>query len=265
MYRISIITTESCNARCTHCYMGNRLSKKTMSKTQIDTIINKLPVNTESVALTGGEVFMHKGILLYTIRQIKKHNPNIHIQVQSNGIYFYKKMKDVKKEFRMLKRIGVDEIRFSDDPFHASGGVILDKVRSLKQFEAEDTPIIRYLVQEKALPIGKAAELDDKYVEKKMCMNNQHTVEHPYLFIDIKGDVFICNWELVPPLGNIFKDSFSEIEKKLKDDQFYNCVLQGKILEAINMINKDKNNSEYIKKYGECMLCHKIFNKENTH
>ena len=263
MYNISIIITESCNARCTHCYMGNRLSKKTMSKKQIDALINNMPKNTESVAITGGETFMHKGILFYTIKKVKKQIPNARIQIQSNGIYFYRKMNKVKNEFRILKRIGVDEIRFSDDPFHASGGVILDKVRSLKQFEGEDTPTIRYLVQDKALPIGKAAELDNKYADKKMCMNKKETVDHPYLFIDVRGDVFICNWEIIPPLGNIFKDKFSKIEKKLKED-FYSCILQGDILKAINMINNDKDNSEYIKEHGECLLCDKTFKNKKS-
>ena len=140
MYNVSIIITESCNARCTHCYMGNRLSKKTLSKKQIDTIINNIPDNTESIAITGGEIFLHKGILYYALKQIKKQKPNIKIQIQSNGIYFYRNMNKVKKEFKTLKELGVDEIRFSDDPFHASGGVILEKVRSLKQYEGKDTP-----------------------------------------------------------------------------------------------------------------------------
>ena len=263
MYNVSIIITESCNARCTHCYMGNRLSKKTLSKKQIDTIINKLPENTESIAITGGEIFLHKGILYYALKQIQKQKPNIKIQIQSNGIYFYRNMNKVKKEFKTLKELGVDEIRFSDDPFHASGGVILEKVRSLKQYEGKDTPIIRYLVQDKALPIGKAAELDDNYKDKKNCMNNKNTIKHPYLFIDIRGDVFICNWEIVPPIGNIFNDKFSEIEKRLKEE-FYSCILQGDILKAINIVSNDKNNKEYIKEHGECMLCNKVFKNKKS-
>lgn len=260
MYKFNIILTELCNANCSHCYMSsnNKKNKKTMSFADINKIIDKMPIDTISVTLTGGEIFLEKDLLYHTIKRIKAKSANININLESNGIIFYKN-KNPKELLIELKQIGVDSIRFSDDPFHESGGVNLQEVRNLKKYESKSTPIIKYLVQDKALPIGKAAELESNYVEKRNCMNNNKTIINPYLFLDVDGNVFICTWKCIPKLGNLIKNSFEEIEKRLNED-FFKLILKGKILEAINSINqKEEYNKKIVDKYGECILCNKTF------
>lgn len=260
MYKFNIILTELCNANCSHCYMNlnSKKNKNTMSFDEIDTIINKIPCNTSSVTLTGGEVFLAKDLLFHTIKKIKDKNKDIKIELESNGIYIYKsdRPKDLLIE---LKKRGVDYIRFSDDPFHKEGGIDLEKVRELKKYESSDTPIIKFLIQNKVLKIGKATKLEDKYIEKRDCMNTDKTVANPYLFLDVKGNVSICTWKCIPPLGNLINDTFEDIEKKL-DDEFFKLILCGNVLEAINGINKKyKYNQDIVQKYGECILCNKTF------
>ncbi len=260
MYKFNIILTELCNANCSHCYMNlnNKKNKTTMSFDYINKIVDKIPYNTISITLTGGEIFLVKDLLFYTIKKIKEKNSNINIELESNGIYFYKNNNALEKLIE-LKKIGVDSIRFSDDPFHKDGGIDLEKVRKLKQYESEDTPIIKFLVQDKALKIGKAMKLEDKYIEKRNCMNTNKTVSMPYLFLDVNGNVSICTWKCIPTLGNLINDSFEIIEKRL-DEDFFKLILCGKVLDAINIINnKEDYNKEIIEKYGECVLCNKIF------
>ncbi|MBR4694142.1 MAG: radical SAM protein [Bacilli bacterium] len=260
MYRFNIIITEACNANCTHCYMGNNKSTKTMSKEDIDTIISKVPDNTEKIVLTGGEIFLKKELLLYTIKEIHKHNPKISIELETNGIYLYKGKATAKEKLQKLKELGVTSIRFSDDPFHEMGGVNLERVRALKQLEDESTPILKYLVQEKALAIGKAADLSEEYTENRDCMNNQQTVDNPYFFLDVSGNVYICTWKCIPPIGNMIKEDMDTILERL-NEEFNSYILRGEILKAINLVSKDSDNSIFIKEHGECMLCNKIFNK----
>ena len=260
MYKFNIILTELCNANCSHCYMNLNSSKKkiTMSVDDIDKIVEKLPEKTSSVTLTGGEIFLVKDLLFYTIKKIKEKNKKITIELESNGIYFYKH-KNPKEELIELKNMGVNSIRFSDDSFHQDGGVDLEKVRNLKQYESDDTPVIKFLVQDKVVKIGKAIQLDDKYIEKRNCMNTNKTVLNPYLFLDVKGDVYICTWKCIPQLGNLITDSFENIKKKM-DEDFFKLILEGKILDAINMINNEiNNNKKIIEKCGECGLCNKVF------
>ena len=261
MNRFNIILTECCNAKCTHCYMGNNKSKRTMSKEDIDIIINKL-INTESIVLTGGEIFLQKDLLFYAIKKIKNHDSNIIVKLESNGSYFYKDLSLAKDKLIELKSIGVDSIRFSLDPFHEEGGIDLEKVKDLKELESEDTPKIEYLVQDKVLAIGRAESLDEKYIEKRNCMNNKNTINNPYFFIDVLGNVYICTWKCIPPIGNIIKEDFNNILESLNSD-FNKNILEGKVLKAISLLNNDYDgNKDYIEKYGECKLCDNYFKKE---
>ena len=79
MYKFNIILTEVCNANCSHCYMNlnSNKHKKTMSFEDINKIVEKMPIDTLSVTLTGGEVFLVKELLFYTIKKIKKKNKDI--------------------------------------------------------------------------------------------------------------------------------------------------------------------------------------------
>lgn len=260
MYHFNIILTELCNANCSHCYMSSSSSKKrkTLTKEQIITIISKLPENTATVTLTGGEVFLVGDLLDYTIKLIKNKLPNTKIEIESNGIYLYKN--NVKDILEYLKKIGVNSIRFSLDPFHSDGGVDLNKVRDLKEYQTSDTPIIRFLIQEQALAIGKAEELSKDKTTKMNCMNTKKTLNEPYLFLDIDGYIYPCAWKCVPPLGNIFADDFNEIENKMKD-KFNTLLLCGQIEKAVS-INSDLdiNSLKTIsKENGQCYLCIKKY------
>ena len=262
MFSFNIILTEICNAKCSHCYMASNNCKKTMTKEDIKEIIRKMPNNTRSVVLTGGEIFLVWDLLIYAITQLRIKFPNIIIGLESNGIALYKEIEAAKEKLKWLKQFGASFIRFSDDPFHEAGGVDLERVRSLKELESEAGLQIKYLVQTKALAIGKGATLDEEYTEKKNCMNTPDTVENPYLFLDVDGNVYICTWKCVPPIGNMINGLWEEIINNLKHD-FSKLVLSGQIEKAINSIEKDKiksrQNIEYSKQNGQCMLCYKHF------
>lgn len=257
MYRFNIILTELCNANCSHCYMsaGSKNQKKTMTEEQINKIINNIPDNTDTVVLTGGEVFVVKNLLYYAISLIKHKNTDIIIGVESNGKYLY--MNDnPKEEFRMLKKYGVDFIRFSDDVFHQSGGINLSKVLDLKKYEDETTPRIIFLKQDTAIPLGEAEKLPEEYRAKNNCMNNINSVRNPYIFVDAYGNANLCTWKCIPPIGNMISDDFKMIENRLREE-FYNYILKGEIEEAISR-KTGKNTSELKKESktaGQCSLC----------
>lgn len=262
MYSFNIILTEICNAKCSHCYMATNKSKKTLTKENVDIIIDKMPVNTKTVVLTGGEIFLVWDLLIYAITKLKLKFSNITIGLESNGISLYKNLEIAKEKLKYLRQCGTTFIRFSDDPFHETGGVDLESLRKLKNLESEVGLKIKYLVQTKALAIGNGAALDDKYKENKNCMNTPSTVQNPYLFLDIEGNVFICTWKCVPSIGNMINNSWEEIIKNSKYD-FSRLVLSGQIEKAINLLEKDelkkKENIKHSKQKGQCMLCYKTF------
>ena len=60
---------------------------------------------------------------------------------------------------------------------------------------------------------------------------------------------------MINPIGNIFIDKMNAILARLKEN-FNEKILTGKIEEAFTLNNKSlKDNIEYTKKYGQCMLC----------
>lgn len=265
MYSFNIILTEICNANCTHCYMKNdNKIKRTLTKRQIDTIINKLPLNTKKIVLTGGEIFLVKNLLMYTIDKIKEKYNNIEIELESNGIYFYKSNNTLKL-FKELDTKGVSAIRFSIDPFHESGGVDLYRVKGLKKYQDNLNIEIKYLVQEKALGIGEASKLNSNQKSNNNCMNHSSTKNNPYFFIDIEGNIYLCAWKCIPPIGNIFKDNMNTVIRRLEED-FFSLILIGKIEDAYSLINENKKEEyiQYVRENGQCMLCYKISEKRNN-
>lgn len=263
MFSFNVILTEKCNARCSHCYMSAGVSKKSLSKEQIDLFLSKIPVNTKTIVYTGGEVLLEKELLHYAIKESKRVCPDAQIGVETNGIVLYNNLQKAVEELEFLKEIGVDFVRFSDDEFHAQGGVNLEKVRELKKLESEKTPTIKFLVQETALAIGKAKDLPEEKQAVMNCMNNDSSVQNPYLFLDIDGGVHICTWKCAPAVGNIFENDFQTVLSKL-EDEFFKLILSGKIEDAVDMVQPESKeaNRAYAKSKGQCMLCNKIFKGE---
>ena len=260
MYSFNIILTNLCNAHCSHCYMKTNENPKTLSSNQIDLLVDKLPINTKTIVITGGEIFSAISALEYFLNRINNKFNKIQIGLESYGIYLY--THDALKILKRLKELNVDFIRFSDDPFHEIGGVNLDKVRKLKGLESNDTPKIKYLVQIKALSIGKAEQLKNEEKSKPCCMNTSDSRKNPYLFMDITGDMYLCAWKSGKKVGNIFTDNFFKIEENLKE-RVNSCILTGNIVDAISTYtNENKENiKNSIDMIGECNTCINTFIK----
>jgi len=252
MYSFNIILTELCNANCTHCYMSNSIKnkKRTMTKEQIDIIIDKMPKNTRTVVFSGGEVLLKKELLYYAIKKTRAKLKNTIIGIESNGIILYKNDKKGYELISNLSNFGVNFIRFSDDPFHEQGGVDLVKTRNLKKYQTDNLEI-KFLVQNTAVKLGNAKNIDDKFISKNDCMNKNDSACNPYLFLDVSGNVFTCAWKCVPSVGNLVTDSFDDILSNMNTD-FMKLILSGKIEEAYG---NTTSNYDFTSKHGQCALC----------
>lgn len=261
MYNFNIILTNLCNAHCSHCYMETNENPKILSFGQIDLLVDKLPINTKTIVITGGEIFTASSELEYFLNKINNKFNKVQIGLESNGIYLYNH--DALEILKHLKELNVDFIRFSDDPFHENGGVDLYKVRKFKELESRDTPKVKYLIQTKALPIGKAKQLKEEEKSKPCCMNTKDSEKNPYFFMDITGDMYLCAWKSGKKVGNIFVDDFIKIKENL-NERVNHCVLTGNILDAISIYtNDDKENiKSIINAIGECNACTKAFIKK---
>ena len=185
-YRISIMLTEACNLNCSHCYMSANKSGKSLTIQEIDLLIKGLPDNCLRISITGGEPYMCKDKLYYIIDKIvqrfKGKKPEI--RVETNGTFFDQNEESIRNEVLQLISHGVDTLRLSDDKFHEDGGLNIDKLRYIEKVVKNYNLniVVSTLVQENAVAFGRAKKLEDKYQDKKMCLNKKESIIISFTF-----------------------------------------------------------------------------------
>ena len=266
-YRISIMLTEACNLRCSHCYMSANAKGKTLSLEEIDNLIGNLPNNCLRISITGGEPYMCREKLYYILDKIKDkfYQQSPEVRVETNGTFFYYDDNSIIKEVQKLIELGVSTLRLSDDEFHEQGGLDIKKLRNIEKVVKDNNLniVVSTLFQDKAVSFGRAKELKTNKIDKKTCLNRKESLIIPYFYTTIDGDVSTCAWKCAPSLGNCFKDTWDEIVKNI------NCPIQEAILnsdiETVAKIVSNGDNNKFhhlkgiIKTKGQCMACKEMF------
>ena len=252
-YKFNISITERCNLRCPHCYTRNK--KGSLTEEKIDTIVKNLEDGLTRVKIEGGEPYMERALFYHTIARFRERFPEADIRANTNGVAFYKDKETILQEADKLYGLGVSRLRISLDKFHEDGGADLQKVASIREYaeEARHPLEIRYMSLTQALAIGNAEDLREEQKEVRDCMNNPACLESPYLFTDIKGNLYTCCWRLIPPLGNLLESTLKELFDTMSDVQ--RKLLSGDV--------KFLATTDYLKRIaeekGECMLCKEVF------
>ncbi len=257
-YKFNISITEKCNLRCPHCYTRNK--KGSLTKEKVDTIIENLEDGLTRVKIEGGEPYSEKELFYYTISKFRERFPNADIRANSNGVAFYEDRNTIIKEADLLHSLGLSKLRISLDKFHEDGWANLEKVSSIqKVLEEVGHPLeTKYMSLTQALAIGNAEDLPEEQKEKRNCMNHTECLDNPYFFTDIKGNLYTCCWRLIPPLGNL-------LESKLKDLYENMDEMQKRLLSGdVRFLATNKNLSEVLNNWGECMLCKEVFQNAGT-
>ena len=266
-YRISIMLTEACNLRCSHCYMSANAKGKTLTTEQIDKLIENLPMNCLRVSITGGEPYMCRDKLYYILNKItQKFNNNLpEIRVETNGMFFYHDDESIKKEVEMLIELGVSTLRLSDDEFHEQGGLDIKKLRNVEKVVKENNLniVVSTLFQDKAVAFGRAKELISDKIDKKTCLNRKESLIIPYFYTTIDGEVSTCAWKCAPSLGNCFKNGWDEIVEKL-NTPIQHAIINSDILKVAEIVSgNDKDKFMHLKNIietkGQCMACKEMF------
>lgn len=266
-YRISIMLTEMCNLRCSHCYMSANSKGKTLSIKEIDNLIDNLPINCLRISITGGEPYMCREKLYYILNKIKNKfgKKKTEVRVETNGMFFYHDNITIKKEVEKLIEIGVSTLRLSDDEFHVQGGLDIQKLHNIGKVVKDNNLdiVVSTLFQDKAVAFGRAKDLKIEKLDKKTCLNRKESLHIPYFYTTIDGDVSTCAWKCAPPLGNCFKNSWDEIVRNL-NLPIQEAILNSNIDEVIKIVsNGDVHRFNYLKDIfetkGQCMACKEMF------
>lgn len=267
-YKISIMLTERCNLRCSHCYMSANTLGNTLTIEQINTLIEKLPYNAKRISITGGEPYMCKKELYYILQCIKKKfgkEKDLDIRVETNTTFFYQSKESIEKELRLLIGLGVTTLRVSDDKYHIDGGLDPNKLKKVKEVIVNNKLPIIYscLYQESAVSFGRAKDLPKEEQEKMNCLNRSDSLSVPYFYSTIDGDISTCAWKCAPILGNIFKDSFDIIINNL-NNPIQLAILNSNIKKVIDIVCKDDSQKhqkilKILEDEGQCMACQAMF------
>ena len=266
-YRISIMLTETCNLRCSHCYMSANTKGKTLSKEEIDNLIDNLPINCLRISITGGEPYMCMDKLYYMLKKIKnkfyKQKPEV--RVETNGMFFYHDDSSIIKEVNNLINLGVSTLRLSDDEFHEQGGLDIKKLRNIEKVVKDNNLdiVVSTLIQDKVVALGRAKALKINKLDKKNCLNRKESLIIPYFYTTIDGEVSTCAWKCAPSLGNCFKNSWDELVQNL-NLPIQEAILNSDIEKVAKIVsNGDANRFNYLKNIiqtkGQCMACKEMF------
>lgn len=266
-YRISVMLTEACNLRCSHCYMSANAKGKTLSTEEIDYLIDNLPINCLRISITGGEPYMCRDKLYYILNKIKNKfsKQKLEVRVETNGMFFYHDDQTIKKEVEKLIEMGVSTLRLSDDEFHEQGGLDVKKLRNIEKVVEDNNLniVVSTLFQDKAVAFGRAKELKTNKLDKKTCLNRKESLVIPYFYTTIDGDVSTCAWKCAPSLGNCFKNSWDEIVRNL-NLPIQEAILNSNIEKVAKIIsNGDMDRFNHIRNIietkGQCMACKEMF------
>jgi len=252
-YKFNISITEKCNLRCTHCYTRNK--EGSLTENNVDTIVGNLEDGLSRVKIEGGEPYCERDLFYYTIQRFRERFPQAEIRANSNGVAFYKDKDTILREADKLHSLGVRRLRISLDKFHEDGGADLGKVASIKPIlESVNHPLdVGYMSLTQALAIGTAEDLPEEQKERRNCMNHPGCLENPYFFTDIKGNLYICCWRLIPPMGNLLHSRLGELVKGM--DEMQKKILSGNV----KFLETNAHLYRVSKEWGECMLCKEIF------
>ena len=105
-----IYVTEDCNFDCDYCYEGNRKKRVFITKEEIDRFMKEIceqDGDRQSVfVIFGGEALMRPDLVKYIIYNAKKYKDNVHLCLNTNGLWFYSK-KNCKKMKKWIQEANV--------------------------------------------------------------------------------------------------------------------------------------------------------------
>jgi len=270
--------TEKCNFQCRHCCYECGPKGSTMSNEDIAKVIENMPDNTKGISISGGEPFVTKDSLMFTLDNLRKKFGNIGISVQTNGHW----LNDVDSSYEVLEELiekGVSTLEWTGhDDFHKEQGLdIIKTIITIRDVEEKlkekygDLPIEIKGRGCKAEPykMGRAEKMPETEVSDLSYCNvvldiDPFTLEkraenRKGLVIDSDGSAYLCCWRGPILLGSAVEEPVEEI---------YNRAIKNPVIKALMEdgprgaakelgIYKKKDHESYTSK--ACKMCREIF------
>jgi hypothetical protein len=277
-----IRVTNDCNIRCRHCYMSaGDIAKKSMSIGEFRKYIDKLSADEiDNVVITGGQpTLLGLPLLVEFIRYAALSRKNSAfpktVEITTNA-HFGRSREMAMTYCLALKQAGLDRMRLSGDIYHREflpesfeHNIVAAADRcglSIKSMEVVPNISTNVDSEEKKIfalrPGGRAlGEKSGQWDNINVCrIRRGHCGEFDSVFVDVNGDVSVCNAGTPSDLimGNL--GEATSIKGMLNHPSGICQVLAEGDVEGLGeccgLLREEVE--ELISKYGRCGACHNI-------
>jgi len=289
---IWLLITRKCPFECRHCYFCGSPNGESMTVDQVELAVNNLPVNVETLGISGGEPFTNPKLLKKTLEFIRDRNfPHLtNLTVQTLGFWARDREKTIKKVKEIIE-LGVNSFYiYGNDSWHIEqglnpenpellvevlqnefGAIEPSKMMSLNHLFDRDTITYSTRKTRQILPIGRAkwatTPEEWRHIEKDPtcpCRDFLKLNPNGYLYtINFNGEVHFCIFQTAPSLGNIFERPLTQILKNARRRNILQIMSRGDVRELGSKITGDsKEDAEKaISQRGRCLYCIDLLEK----
>lgn len=264
------LMTLKCNYRCRHCYIEagpDRLESMPMELRR--KLVDEVAKNgIKELMISGGELTTEMDKLVDTIEYASESKrltgyPK-YLVLQTNAA-FLKGLdgKRMERELLDLKERGITHLEITSDPYHATRGAELTRIKKAAEKVFDDRLEVRVNGREVAA-IGRARrEVPKENWQKYGCSLD---ADKPWWRVDISvdGKVYPCCWQATPPMGDLSTEPLSEILERARtpDSLFRKLAETGfskvKPEELGLQIGKEEFD-RLVEKEGDCAACYQLY------
>jgi hypothetical protein len=246
------VFTHNCNLRCAHCYNWSRPGAPTVTPDEADAVLSHLPAKIRRINLSGGEPLVESDLLLRLLSDLRSRYPDAHIQIQTNGDLLDETLLDA------LLATGLNHVSIaSQDEWHtqpdgkfpalrelfASRGLLEKKLGDPGAATDRERAIPTYSIWGATpdfwvggvWPRGRAFKhrLAKQAPDHNFCdrwsgalgfLNNGSSQQE--LAVQLTS-VYACCPGTVEPLGDLAKESLSDIVARHADSPIWQALSQG--------------------------------------
>lgn len=268
--------TNNCNIKCKHCCYNCGPGKETMSKENIEKVVDHLPKNIKDLEITGGEVFTIKPTLYHTLSYLQsKKFQDLNVIVQTNGFW----VTDEDSTYEVLKELydlGVKKINFtSDDEYHIEQGINTEKLKyhketpirlALKKLKKEERKVFSLPIKiglrgaKRIYPFGRGKSFPKEKLRKtSWCLAEsilRKGKEH--ITIDPAGQVYPCCFGVTPSLGCAINTPLEELFEKARESPILTSLSNGGLQKVVEDF-KIYPTGDYVN--NPCASCEEVFSE----
>ncbi|MDD4877561.1 MAG: radical SAM protein [Candidatus Nanoarchaeia archaeon] len=281
MREVHFRITDKCNLKCRHCCYSCGPDGKSISPEGLEKVIDNIPEEIESIAISGGEPLVERNLLMHALECIQEKNKardnKIKVRIITNG-FWARNEESAYRTIRELYDNGVSVIDIaSGDRYHYEQGI---NPELLKPYQKE-SPMCKAREQlEKemgtgrkleiefrrhygegifAIPFGRAKSLPAK--EKDLNRICSITPKLDEITVNPDGKVYPCCWAITPSIGNALEDNLDAVIKRAMRNRVFKTLAAEGPIGVAKLTGYFRRSDEPLYRRQQCVMCEEVFDE----